>query len=306
MVDGPRVYRASSLGYSLEQLVAGHLGYEPLPAPPWLQKKFDEGKEIEPKCIEKLRGMGWTIRDSQDEVNAVGDNQIEVELDVIPGVAKIVGHLDGQVSYGCGFPAILEVKSMAHKPWLEWHKHGWKAPGIIQKYKWQASALMLAKEMPHCMVAWDKETEELSWLTITEPFYTISDFALKLSAAEDYINKGIVPEGCTDYPCSFFYLHAPVEDPTPAPAELDGLLNAWKEANARKKAAEGEEKALRELVVEHMGEIAAKVRGSQGVTVSTTWVEEKEVSYVKAGHWETRITSPREKKGGNGVVASDG
>ncbi len=293
------------MGYSLEQLVAPNLGYERIPPPDWLQKKFDEGNEIEPRCIEKLRDQGWIITVNQETVNAVGDYQIEVELEVIPGVAKIVGHLDGIVLQGLDTPHVLEVKSMAHKSWEVFAASGWDAPGLIQKYKWQASALMLATGMPHVMVAWDKETEELTVELVDEPFCTISDFALKLAAAEDHINRGTVPEGCADYPCPFFYLHAPIEAPEPAPPELDGLLTAWQAANHAKKVYEGEEKALRELVVEHMGEIAAKIKGSQGITVSTKWVEESQVAYTKVGHWETRITNPREKKGGD-IVASDG
>ncbi len=51
------------------------------------------------------------------------------------------------------------------------------------------------------------------------------------------------------------------------------------------------------MIKEYVGEIAGKVKGSQGITVSTNWVEAKEVSYIKPGHWETRITPPRERKG---------
>lgn len=298
----PRIYRASSLGYSLEQLVAPFLGYQAIPPPEWLQQKFDEGKEIEPKCIEKLRGYGWGILVAQDEVNAVGDNQIEVELEVIPGVAKVVGHLDGHITeaqYADNLlrNAILEVKSMAGRAWNEFEDRKWEAGGIIQKYKWQASALMLATEMPHMMVAWNKDTEELSFALTMEPFYTISDIANKLQSAEDYISRGVIPEGCTDYPCPYFYLHEPIADPEPADDILNGLLDAWKVANHRRKVEELTEKNLREAIKEYVGEIAGKVKGSQGITVSTNWVEAKEVSYTKPGHWETRITPPRERKG---------
>lgn len=295
-----RIYRASSLGYSLENLVAPHLGYDPIPPPAWLQEKFDEGKEIEPKCIEKLQGMGWSIRVSQEDVNAVGDNQIEVELEVIPGVAKVVGHLDGQISYGCGFPAILEVKSMAHKSWEEWNKYGWDAPGLIQKYKWQASALMLAEGMPHCLVAWDKETEELAWATVTEPFYSISDIANKLSQAEDHIRDGVIPEGCTDYPCPYFYLHEVKEEAEQADGQLDGLMNAWLEANRKAKVYEGEAKALREMIVEYVGqEGKARVKGSQGVSVSVSWQEGKHVEYDTKPAWVTTVSAPRKGKDGS-------
>lgn len=293
----PRIYRASSLGYSLEQLVAPHLGYDAIPPPEWLQARYDEGTAIEPKCIEKLRDKGWMIRVSQDEVNNVGNYQIEVELDVIPGVAKVVGHLDGILFHDVGDSMILEVKSMAAKSWGEWKKKGWDTPGLVQKYKWQQSAYVLATGLSHMMVVWNKATEELDTVETYEPFYTIADIANKLQSAEDAINSGTIPEGCTDYPCPYFYLHAPIEAPEPAPKDLDSLLDAWREANRKKKIYEGEEAALRDMIKEYVGEVASKVRGSQGITVSTNWVAEKEVKYLKAGHWETRITTPRERKG---------
>ena len=282
----PRIYRASSLGYSLEQLVAPHLGYDAIPPPEWLQKAYDEGNEIEPQCIEKLEAAGWKIDASQLEVN----------LEIIPGKVIVQGHLDGIMSLAGSTETVLEVKSMNPKTWKLVLDKGWDAGGIMEKYKWQASAYALATGLPLTLVAWNKENGDILFLDVSEPFYSISDIANKLQASEDAINSGIIPEGCTDYPCPYFYLHAPIEAPEPAPKELDGLLDAWKEINRKKKIYADEESSLRDMIKEYVGEIAGKVRGSQGITVSTNWVAEKEVSYTKPGHWETRITTPREKK----------
>ena len=283
----PRIYRASSLGYSLEQLVAPHLGYDAIPPPEWLQAKFDEGTALEPVVIDELRNRGWFLQ----------DEQLEVEIEVIPGVAKVIGHLDG-TGHPNSLPwGVIEVKTMAEKSWKDFEVNGWASnSSLITKYKWQASAYMLATKKPHYMVAWNKVTKEIYVEFREAPFYTISDIANKLQAAEDAINSGVIPEGCTDYPCPYFYLHAPIEAPEPAPADLDTLLDAWREANKRKRIYESEESSLRDMIKEYVGEIAGKVRGSQGITVSTNWVAEKEVAYVKPGHWETRITSPRERK----------
>lgn len=202
----PRIYRASSLGYSLEQLVAGHLGYEPIPPPEWLQEKYDEGSELEPVVLAELRSRGWFLQ----------DEQLEVELDVIPGVAKVVGHLDG-TGHPDSLPwGVVEVKTMAEKSWKDFELNGWASTSpLITKYKWQASAYMLATQKPHYMVAWNKVTKEIYVEFAQAPFYTISDIANKLQLAEDHINKGLVPDGCTDYPCPYFYLHAPIEAPEP-------------------------------------------------------------------------------------------
>ena len=285
----PRVYRASSLGYSLERLVAPHLGYEAIDPPEYMQKAFDEGNRLEEVVIEKLRAMDWVI----------GSEQMEVGIDVIPGVAEVVGHIDG-ITKDSHKPTVLEIKTMNKKSWWDFQQNAWdsKSP-LIEKYKWQASAYMLATGLPHVMVAWNKETGQMAFGVADEPFFTISDIANKLQQAEDAINAGVIPEGCTDFPCPFFYLHAEKEEPEPADAELDRLLTAWSIVNHTKKEFETEEKALREQIKEYVGEeMAGKVKGSQGVVVSTTWVPEKEVSYMKAGHWETRITPPRKGKDG--------
>ena len=284
----PRIYRASSLGYSLEQLVCPHLGYDAIPPPEWLQEKFDEGTALEEPILARLEADGWLL----------SSRQKEVEFDVIPGVAKVVGHLDAIRHYDDRPGRVVEVKTMNGKTWDSVAAKGWSAGGLMEKYKWQQAAYTLATGLGHIMVCYNKATEKIIIFSHDEPFYTIADIANKLQSAEDAINAGVIPEGCTDYPCPYFYLHAPIEDPEPAPADLDTLLDAWKEANRKKKIYEAEERNLREMVKEYVGEIAGKVKGSQGITVSTNWVAEQVVSYTKPAHWETRITSPREKKDG--------
>lgn len=286
-----RVYRASSLGYSLEALVAPHLGYAAVDPPEWLQEKFDEGNRIEPLAIQRLVGMGWDITIGQREINAIGDQQIEVEIEIIPGTAKIVGHIDARTGGD-----VIEVKSMAHKTWLQFHKMGWDTPGLVQKYKWQASAYMIATGLPHIMVAWDKETEELCIVPTPGPFYPVEVLAQKVLDAEQYIRDGVLPEGCTDYPCPYFYLHAD-KDAVPAEQaddELESIMAAWLDADKAEKAHQKEKDRLREQIIAMTtSELAGKVKGACGVTVATTWVEEKTVSYVSKAHWETRVQGPR-------------
>ena len=297
-----RTYRASSLGYSLEALVAPHLGYVPVSPPEFIQERFDEGHRLEPIVIEKLRDMGWVIQTTQDEINAVGDYQIEVELEIIPGVARVVGHLDGLVTdTDSGDSAILEVKSMAHKSFLAWKNKGWHEGGsLIEKYKWQASALMLATGLPHCLVAWDKETEEICFYAVIEPFYTISDIANKLQAAEDAISDGVLPEGCTDFPCPYFYLHTDKESVPVAKADevLEITLASWLDADRAEKAAKKLKDEYKRLILAQTGTdeagVAGKIQSACGVTVSTRWQEETFVSgYTKKAGWVTSIQGPR-------------
>jgi hypothetical protein len=299
-----RIYRASSLGYSLEALVAGHLGYSPVDPPEFMQKAFDEGTRIEPLAIKKLREMGWFIRTSQDEVNANGDYQIEVELEVIPGKVMVVGHLDGVILDGrlnaCVLRQnILEVKMMADQGWKAFKKHEWNAPGLIQKYKWQASCYMLATGLPHVMVAWNKDTEELAFAMATEPFYTISDIAKKLAVAEDFIARGVVPDGCTDFPCPYYYLHPPKDEVAKVEdGELEGLLQSWLTWDSAEKMAKKAKDDHRERILKLAGDAtAAKVKGECGVTVETYWQNESKYEVTKKEGWVTRISGPRKAKG---------
>lgn len=295
-----RVYRASSLGYSLCQLVAPHLGFEGVDPPEWLKVKFDEGHRLEPIVVEKLRDMGWMINVTQAAMNNIGDYQIEVELEVIPDKVKVVGHFDGQVSYGCGMPApaILEIKSMAHKNFLVFKRKGWDAGGLMEKYKWQASAYMLAEGMPHCMVGYDKYTGELWWTTVTEPFYSISDIANKLSLAEGYIEDAIIPDNCTDYPCPYYYLHGDngKEAPTAADPDLESIMAAWLEADKRAKIHEGEKDVLRRQIMELVGSgdsVSPVIKGACGVKVETYWQDGKEYVTRRKGGWVTKVSGPR-------------
>ena len=295
-----RVYRASSLGYSLEALVAPHLGFEPVNPPEFIQKAFDEGTRIEPLAINKLRSLGWNIRDLQQEENALGDHQIEVELEVIPGVAKVMGHLDGIGLNTLGIRGVVEVKIMADQSWKAWKKHGWDAPGLVQRYKWQASCYMLATHLPHYMVAWNKETEELEIRFTQEPFYTISDIATKLAKAEEFIARGQVPDGCTDFPCPYYYLHPPKDEVAKVEdGELEGLLQSWLVWDRAEKQAKKAKDDHRERILKLTGDsLAAKVKGECGVTVETYWQNESTYSVTKKEGWVTRISGPR--KGNSG------
>lgn len=303
-VDEPRIYRASSLGYSLERLVAPFLGFEALPTPDWLLEKFQDGTDLEPQVVAELENLGWTVSTTQPEINSEGNHQLEVTLDVIPGVATVRGHLDGVGIEPPARPArVVEVKSMGEKSVKEASRLGWETPGLIQKYKWQLSCYMLATGLEGVLVVCSKGkggVKNLLYMYADQPFYTISDIANKLQQAEDYIRDGIIPEGCTDYPCPYAYLHSVEEPPEQADTELDGLLAAWLEADKHEKVYKSEKAVLKEAIVEYVGgEGKGKVKGSQGVLVSVNWVEEKEVNYKTKGHWETRINPPRKGRKGD-------
>ncbi len=291
-----RTYRASSLGYSLEALVAGHLGYSPVDVPEFIQRAYAEGNRIEPLAIEKLREMGWQIRTAQNEVNANGDYQIEVELEVIPEVAKVVGHLDGVLKQLGEATSVVEIKMMANQSWRTFKRYGWDSPGLVQKYKWQASAYMLASGLAHVMVAWNKDTEELHIVEQLEPFYSIADIANKLAQAEDFIARGVVPDGCEDFPCPYYYLHPPKEQVDKADQSLEDKLAAWLIVDQDIKQLEKVRSTMREQILALTGDATvAKVKGACGVTVETYWQKESTYTTTKREGWVTRISGPRAK-----------
>ncbi len=283
-----RIYRASGLGYSLEQMVAPYLGYEPAAPPETLQRAYDEGNRLEPIIINALRDDGWNIY----------GEQTEVEIEIVPGAVIIQGHIDGYYD-GMEGKAVLEIKTMAHASYLDWDKNGWESKSaLIEKYKWQQSAYVIATGLPHVMVGWDKSRDRVASVRITlEPFFPVEELAKKVLAAEQYIRDGELPEGCEDYPCPYFYLHAD-KDKVPVEAaddNLEDLLVDWLDADQKIKKLEKYRKSLRDAIIGDATDslVAGKIKGACGVTVSTNWVEGKEVSYKTEPHWETRIQGPR-------------
>lgn len=299
-----RVYRASSLGYSLEQLVAPHLGYEPVAPPEWLQERFDEGTALEPIVLAELERLGWTIISSQLAINSEGNHQLEVAMEVIPGKATVRGHLDAVGIEPPRHPTrVVEVKSMAEKSLQACSRLMWDTPGLIQKYKWQLSSYMLATGLEGVLVVCSKGEDgvkNLLYMYAEEPFYTISDIALKISEAEKHISEGTLPEGCQDYPCPYFHLHAPSDNPIQsADEELDDLMAKWLSLDNFEKAYKKEKDDIRAEMLAITGvEGVANVRGSNGVTVTTTWQEASEYVTKKKAQWVTRVSAPR--KGNRG------
>ena len=287
-----RVYRASSLGYSLEALVAPHLGFEPVNPPEFMQNAYDEGNRLEPIVLDFMREREWDISSEQEEVN----------LEVIPGVAMVQGHVDGLGWHPTLLSKkyVIEIKTMAHKSFLDFANNGWnsKSP-LITKYKWQASAYMLATGLPHVMIAWDKE-KDVEWTVVTtEPFFTIADIAAKLAQAEEFIEKGQVPDGCQDFPCPYYYLHPPKDEVAKVEdGELEFLLREWLVCDRLEKQYKAEKDEKRAKILAMTGDaLAAKVKGACGVTVETYWQNESEYTVKKKEGWVTRISGPRGKSG---------
>lgn len=294
-----RDYRASALGYSLCQLVNPHLGFQSLPVPDYLQSAFDEGHRLEPIVIAKLRDTLDCQIAYQNIGSEDGLDGEEVVLEVIPGMARIVGHVDGRIKVTSNGPEkVLEIKSMSDKNFRQFSNTGFDNNNkLFEKYKWQVSAYMLATQMPLMLVAWNKVTEEIARQTFTEPFYTMSDIANRIYAAERQIKLGVPPDTCEDFPCSYVYLHGEKVVAEVADEELDYLMAMWLDADRKVKAEIVEKDRLRSAIVEYVGEEGAgKVKGSQGVTVNVAWQPESSVAHTKKAGWVTTVSAPRARK----------
>jgi len=123
-------FRMSEAGYCARALSAARLGYEPEPAPAWLQRAADEGKWHEGRVMLQLEAEGHKAYDRQQEVYL---NYPKFEL---------IGHIDGKIQYnGTGLPELLEIKSMSQFEFDRWMRQGFDG---FPEYATQLSLYMAA------------------------------------------------------------------------------------------------------------------------------------------------------------------
>lgn len=194
-----RVYRASEIGGCLKAQIAKHLGYEPMDPPDEFRVRFAEGDLHEEAVISTLMDMGYEIFDRQEAV------QIPINTDSL-----VEGHIDGTVINDVVVKQrILEVKSMSEAEFKKFEEKLWEAPGLIQRYKWQLSCYMIAKDMEALVVAKNRNTGQLKFVGVEIPFYNIDEIRARVLECEDWVGRDQLPAVCDtiNYPCGFFYLH---------------------------------------------------------------------------------------------------
>ena len=107
---GKPIYRMSSAGKCPRALSAERQGYEPEPAPKWLEQAANEGNWHEMRIKTELREGG----------NLVIDEQLEVRLEYPDFI--LLGHIDGKAADTLTATKLLEVKSMSQFEFDRWMK----------------------------------------------------------------------------------------------------------------------------------------------------------------------------------------
>ena len=127
----------SESGKCAKVLSARLLGYEPAPAPSWLETAANEGKWHEERIVNELR-----------EHYNVFDQQLEVALD-FPSFT-LTGHIDGKVEDYDHQRAtkLLEIKSMSQFEFDRWMRDGFKG---FPNYAAQITCYMETTGLEECL-----------------------------------------------------------------------------------------------------------------------------------------------------------
>lgn len=241
--DSLYIYRASELGSCDKALIAKRMGYEKDES---VYRKgsaistiFREGDLHETAVVEKYREeLGHEITLQQHEIN----------IPIMQGVI-VQGHLDGVIKLNHpelnsamnrflnGY--VLEIKSMGADPFKEFKKHRMDTPGLIQKYKWQFSAYMIAMERPLLLVVKNRNTGEIIEVQIDEPYYSLADIRLRILRLEAASRSGELPVNCVNpqYPCPFYYLHEDDNVQFVTDEVVDSYVRVYSIAKAEENAA---------------------------------------------------------------------
>lgn len=239
-LDSVAIIRASSLGGCTKAIGAGLLGYLPQEFPERYQGYMEEGDLHEGNIVARLERGGFEVIDSQREVN----------LWIIPGVLLVQGHIDGRFRHKVESSPwrLLEIKTMGETSYRTFEKMEWETPGLVQKYKWQISAYMLALQEPATLIVKNRNTGAQKGLEIEEPFYSLSEVRARCLEIWNWVQEGILPEKCEEtYPCPFSYLHSPAELSLSDSEELFTLGREYQIITEKLKDLEGLKEVQRDL-----------------------------------------------------------
>lgn len=277
--DGSIVYRASALGSCTKLLAALRMGYEEAPVPAQIAKVFQSG------------------HDSEELVHArmpLVARQSEARLEVSSKIV-VVGHVDGVSD------SVDEVKSQSQLEWDRFERDGWEG-GFFPKYKWQASAYMLAFGLPLRLIRFNRATQEIKTQVYFDPWYSLTDIRARVLSIESQAAGGVLPAACDplQYPCPVYYLHDDAEDAEYGDEAVDVLARQY--TNARTVAKIADEKAKVSKVA--LRTVGKKIKTAIGTRVTffdtgrvVDPVKRQPDEFWLETSWENvRVTLPREPK----------
>jgi hypothetical protein len=244
-------------------------GFTPLPAPEYLRKAAAAGNRFETIVKKRLRDDGWTVGDTQAEVEVV----VQEEPRII-----VRGHLDGghvktpgpfefdwvESTVGMEGPvevdaAILEVKSMSDRVWREWRRHRFDR---FVEYAWQVSTYMHGMRRPAIYVVINRETEDTEIGYMSLPPVPWEEIRPHVLAARWWGLESQELPDCTGakYPCAYTYLcdrksGLPTDEvESGSEAVLIRLAEEYAEARNMEREVKAQRAAARSEIVEALGD----------------------------------------------------
>lgn len=251
--SGLIVYRASALGGCTKALIAQRLGYEATPPPKKMAKVFEDGH-----AAEEVVHKHYPLHSRQTRVSLPVSKTIWV-----------VGHVDGiedryiKEVHPDLSRWVVEVKSQSQDEWDAWDE-SWSLP-LWEKYKWQASVYMHARNLPLHLVrvnraTLDSASPQIHHSYYIEPWYSVKDIRTRVLQIESQALGGVLPSACDSrsFPCPVFYLHEDLDDEYIEDEQVDTLAKQYKNAKVVEKVAKAKaEESRRALRVK-----GAKLRTS--------------------------------------------
>ena len=201
--------RASALGSCTKALIAGLMGYAPLPVSDQMQATYDRGTVHETANGDALVEQGWGIVHKWEGFET-DEDQIFVRLQVAD-VIEITGHLDGVIlheEHTINPPRVWESKSPAS--WAKFEQAArtnvWTEP-LIHRYGWQISCYMHALGMEAMVTCLDGE--EVKSFVIEVPPFSLEQIEARCMDIAEAVATQNLPVACSqaDYPCPVAYLH---------------------------------------------------------------------------------------------------
>jgi len=214
------IYRMSSAGKCPRALSAKRLGYEPVPAKPWLEQAANEGKWHELRIIDELMSSGY----------GVFDRQLEVKIEYPEFV--LLGHIDGKVVSN-GNIRLLEIKSMGQFEFDRWMR--WKFDAFPE-YAVQLACYLAATKLNESLyIVKNRNTGYTARMDILGTVADLEEVVAKLTKVEHYVLHGSLapaefdPQLIQCQRCN--YQHLCVTKPEPSDIdiiELDKAVGQWR------------------------------------------------------------------------------
>lgn len=276
--EGRAIYRASALGLCTTALITVRSGFEAMPPPESMQRRFDEGHLHEDNMVLRLN-TEYGIE--------VFNREREVTVWLTPTLG-IRGHIDGEGigllpdERGLGLPPQhrrIENKTMSSSAFKEWSNMDWDArwkkyPG----YAMQNTVYGIGTGLDEVLyVVKDKESGQMLVEVTDTICYPWALIKAKVLGIEAHVRQGLpLPDTCDvrSFPCPVFYVGPCGEDKRDSLAEREGeivlaLARTYQDAKEREAAAAKAKTTARDEIKKHLPD-GGKFDAPEGWKVSYT------------------------------------